>query len=67
MDQPLARIPKVLQLYLEISQYPILSRRIRERMRQELFGRGVITPELFEQEVEEKAILDRKSSCRERV
>jgi len=60
MDQPLARIPKVLQLYLEISQYPILSRRIRERMRQELFGRGVITPELFEQEVEEKAILSQR-------
>lgn len=48
--------PKVLQLYLELSQYPILARRIRERMREEVFGRGVVTREVFEQEVREKAI-----------
>jgi hypothetical protein len=48
--------PKVLELYLEISRYPILARKIRERMRQELFARHVIAPETFEQEVQEKAI-----------
>ncbi len=48
--------PKVLTLHLELSQYPILASRIRERMRQELFERGVITPEAFEGEVREKAI-----------
>jgi len=48
--------PKVLELYLEISRYPILARKIRERMRQELFARHVIAPETFEQEVREKAI-----------
>lgn len=48
--------PKVLTLYLELSQYPILAKKIRERMRQELFKRGVITREEFEQEVLEKAI-----------
>lgn len=37
------QIPKVLELYLQISQHPILGHRIRERMRQELFARGVIT------------------------
>ncbi|MGD8865342.1 MAG: PEP/pyruvate-binding domain-containing protein, partial [Anaerolineales bacterium] len=48
--------PKVLTLYLAISQYPILGPKIRERMRQELFQRGVITPEDFEAEAREKAV-----------
>jgi hypothetical protein len=48
--------PKVLTLYLELSQYPILASQIRERMRQELFRRGVITPEAFEAEARQKAI-----------
>ena len=48
--------PKVLTLYLELSQYPILATQIRERMRQELFQRGVITPEAFETEARHKAI-----------
>ncbi len=60
MHQHLERIPKVLELYLQISQYPILGYRIRERMRQGLFARGVITPEQFEQEVEDKAILSQQ-------
>ncbi|NLE45306.1 MAG: phosphoenolpyruvate synthase [Chloroflexi bacterium] len=50
------RIPKVLELYLQISQYPILGRRIRDRMRAELFSRGVITRAQFEQEAKEKAV-----------
>jgi hypothetical protein len=49
-------MPKVLQLYLEITRYPILARRIRERMREELFARHVVSPENFEQEAREKAI-----------
>jgi hypothetical protein len=49
-------MPKVLELHLEISRYPILAKSIRERMREELFARHVIAPELFEQEVREKAI-----------
>jgi hypothetical protein len=48
--------PKVLTLYLAISQYPILGPQIRERMRQELFKRGVISPEDFETEAREKAV-----------
>ncbi|HEY4690836.1 MAG TPA: PEP/pyruvate-binding domain-containing protein [Anaerolineae bacterium] len=52
----LQAIPKALQLYLEISQYPILAKRIREQMRLELFARGVIRPETFEQEIRDKAI-----------
>jgi hypothetical protein len=56
----LERIPKVLELYLRISQYPILGHSIRDRMREELFARGVITPKQFEREVEEKAILSQQ-------
>jgi hypothetical protein len=48
--------PKVLTLYLAISQYPILGPQIRERMRQELFQKGVILPEDFETEAREKAV-----------
>jgi hypothetical protein len=49
-------MPKVLELYLEISRYPILAKKIRERMRQELFTRHVVSPDTFEHEVREKAI-----------
>ncbi|MBI5961130.1 MAG: hypothetical protein HY866_20505 [Chloroflexi bacterium] len=49
-------LPKVLQLYLEISQYPVLSRTIRTRMRDELFGRGIINEESFEHEVKQKSV-----------
>jgi len=49
-------MPKVLELYLEITRYPILAKKIRERMRQELFARRIVTPDAFEQEVREKAV-----------
>lgn len=52
--------PRVLMIYLELSNYPILAPRIRERMRQELFKRRVIDPEAFEDEVEQKAIQSQK-------
>ena len=52
--------PKVLTLYLALSQYPILAPEIRARMRQEIFERGVISPEAFEAEVREKAIHSRR-------
>lgn len=51
-----SEFPKVLTIYLELSQYPILAPRVREHMRQEMFKRGVITPEAFEAEVQEKAV-----------
>ncbi|NDJ54953.1 MAG: phosphoenolpyruvate synthase [Chloroflexi bacterium] len=49
-------MPKVFQIYLEISQYPILARRIRQRMREELFARGIVSPQQFEREVRDKAM-----------
>lgn len=48
-------IPKVLQLYLELSQYPVLGKLIRQRMREEIFGRKVVSLQLFEQEIHTKA------------
>ena len=54
-DQP--ELPKILSLYLQITQYPILARRIRDRMREELVRRGVITPLRLEEEAKEKAVL----------
>ena len=46
---------KVLGIYLELAQYPILARRIRQLMRQELFSKGIISIEAFEAEVKTKA------------
>jgi hypothetical protein len=56
--------PKVLELVLKLKQYPILSRPIRDRMRQEIFGRGIITPGDFEKEVRKKA---KESQIREGI
>ena len=51
---------KILEISLLIAQYPILASRIRRQMRQELFHRGIITPDRFEQEVNEKAVLSQQ-------
>ncbi|MCC7357868.1 MAG: hypothetical protein IT317_00225 [Anaerolineales bacterium] len=48
--------PKILALHLQISQYPILARAIRQQMREELFSRGIINPTALEQEAHVKAI-----------
>ncbi len=47
---------RVLNIYLSLTQYPILASRIRERMREALFSRGIILPEAFEIEVRKKSI-----------
>ncbi len=54
--------PKVLELVLKLKQYPVLAREIRQRMRDEIFRRGIITPADFEREVRKKA---RESQIRE--
>lgn len=51
---------RLLSIYLALGQYPILSGRIRARMRQELFDRGILDPLEFEAEVREKAILSQQ-------
>lgn len=56
MTLPPVASNQALRIYLALAQYPVLQQRIRNRMRQELFGRGVITPQNFEAEVREQAI-----------
>lgn len=51
---------RVQTIYLALTQYPILAGRIRSKMRGELFVRGIILPEVFEEEVREKAILSQE-------
>lgn len=48
---------RVLNIYLALTQYPILESRIRFRMREALFSRGIILQDAFESEVREKAII----------
>jgi len=50
------RSSKILKIYLELSQFPLLADQIRERMREELYRRRIISPVEFEQEVEDKAV-----------
>ena len=51
---------KILDIYLLIAQYPMMASAIRRRMREELFRRGIITPERFDAEVKEKAVLSQQ-------
>jgi hypothetical protein len=54
-------MPKVYEIYLQLANYPILSDRIRRRMRAEIFNRGFQEREHFEQEVETKAKQSQKN------
>ena len=56
MTQAPPESSKILEIYLLIAQYPMLASDIRRRMREELFRRGIITPQRFDAEVKEKAI-----------
>ena len=55
-SEPLRSITPTIDIYIKLAQYPILARRIRERMREELFRRGIIDRNLFKAEVKQKAI-----------
>jgi len=56
MTLPLSATDRLLSIHLMLSQYPILSTQIRDLMRQELFKRGFIASEEFEEEVIQKSI-----------
>ena len=47
-------------IYIRLAQFPILADRVRDRMRQELFQRGIIPAEEFEREVRELALLSQR-------
>ncbi len=45
-----------IDVYIKLAQYPILADKIRTRMREELFQRGIVLQADFEREVQELAI-----------
>ena len=51
---------RILDIYLTLNRYPVLSSRIRARMRKELFKRGVITRKDFNAEAQKKAIASQR-------
>lgn len=56
MTLPRVSIDNVLRILLSLSQYPILSSRIRHQMRKTLYSRGIVRKEVFEEEVKRKAL-----------
>jgi hypothetical protein len=56
MTFPKISVDNVLRIFLAINQYPILSKRIRSRMRKELYARGIITKENLDAETRKKGI-----------
>ncbi len=53
---PLRTTTPTIDVYIKLAPYPILSDRIRLRMRQEMFRRGIVSKTNFEQEVKKLAI-----------
>ena len=51
-----ASADRQFNVYLALSQYPVLADRIRARMRHELYERGIISPQQFEIETRAAAV-----------
>lgn len=60
MNKPVRSKTSTIDIYVKLAQYPILADRIRMRMREEIFGRGIVTETVFEDEVREKAIASQR-------
>lgn len=56
MTLPFNSIDPAYRIYLMLAQYPTLRRRIRTKMRNELFKRGILSTEVFEEMVRQQAI-----------
>jgi hypothetical protein len=56
MDEPLRSKTSTIDIYIKLAQYPILADKIRARMRDEIFRRGIISKKDFEKEIHQKAI-----------
>jgi hypothetical protein len=56
MSLPSVSSDQVVNIYLTLAHYPILRTRIRARMRKELFERGIVSPQVFEEHVQEEAV-----------
>jgi len=60
MELPLRSTTSTIDIYIKLAHYPILATDIRARMREEIFRRGIISKEDFENEVKQKAIESQK-------
>jgi hypothetical protein len=56
MTLPFGSTDPTYRIFLSLIQYPVLQRRIRSKMRKELFKRGILSEESFETEVRQQAI-----------
>ena len=56
MTLPLSSFDPTYRIYLTLAQYPMLRRRIRIKMRQELFQRGIISAEALDEMVRQQAL-----------
>jgi hypothetical protein len=56
MTTSLRSVTPTIDIYIRLAQYPILADKIRLRMREELFNRGIVSQAEFEREVKELAI-----------
>jgi hypothetical protein len=56
MTLPISSFDPTYRIYLTLAQYPMLRRRIRIKMRQELFQRGIVSAEALEEMVRQQAI-----------
>ena len=59
-DLRLRTTTPTIDIYIKLAQYPILADRLRDRMRQELFRRGIVNPDKFESEVRELCIASQR-------
>lgn len=59
-QRPLRSTTSTIDIYIKLAQYPVLCDQIRARMREEIFKRGIISEEKFEEEVERQAIESQK-------
>jgi hypothetical protein len=60
MLEPIGEPSNIVNVYSQLSHYPSLAPQIRERMREELFRRGIVRPDRLEEEVKDRAILSQK-------
>ena len=56
MSVPLRSKTSTIDIYIKLAQYPILADKIRGKMREVLFARGIVDEVGFEAEVQQKAI-----------
>lgn len=59
-ELPLRTTTPTIDIYIKLAQYPILADRLRDRMREELFRRGLVSPDRFEREVRELSIASQR-------